>query len=180
MFWTKKKEQENDTNIALENLVIQTEALGINLRKQMTFADGAKISYININDNNIYKILDKYEKYMHVDHTAANLKIKHNLGRRGIISKDSEATPIVGKVSTFGLDFPYKMYYKNDQCVSITYYYPRGNREEILINSEKIVSKLYNIEHRLTKLEETYDSKIHSYEFDTQTNKIVCSVTNEI
>ena len=113
IFGFRKKEQKNDTNFALENLVIQTEALGINLRKQMVFADGAKISYININENNIYKILDKYEKYMHVDHTAAKLKIKHNLGRRGIVSKDSEATLVIGRVSTFGLDFPYKMYYKN-------------------------------------------------------------------
>lgn len=178
MFWGKKKET-NDTNIALDNSIIQIEALGINLRKQIIFPDGAKLSYLNITEKNIYKIIDKYEKNLRADNTASKINLKYNLGRRGIIYKDNEATLIIGKINTFGLDFPYKMYYKNDECLTATYYYPMRNFEEIFVNSQKRVSKSYNANHKLIKIEEVYDNKIHTYEIDSKTNNIACSVVEE-
>lgn len=177
MFWEKKK--VNDTNIALENSVIQTEALGINLRKQLVFPDGAKLSYINITEKNIYKIIDKYEKYLRIDNTASKVNMKYNLGRRGIISQDNEATLVVGKISTFGLDFPYKMFYKNDKCITATYYYPMRNTEEILVTEQKRICKSFSAEHRLIKIEEAYDNKIHTYEINPHTNNIECKVSAE-
>lgn len=179
MFWKKENNQINDTNVALENSIIQVEALGINVRKQFNFPDGAKVEYINISDKNIYKILDKYENYLRLDTTASNVKMKYNLGRRGVIFKDSEATLIVGKIQTFGMDFPYKMYYKNDNCITATYYYPMRNTEEIIVTEHKMISKSYSAQRKLTKIEESYDNKIHIYEIDSKTNNIACSVVSE-
>jgi len=179
MFWKNENEKVNDTNIALENAIIHTESLGINLKKQFIFPDGAKIEYINIDEKNIYKLLDRYSKYLRMDTTASNINLKYNLGRRGIIFKDNEATLVIGKIQTFGMDFPYKMYYKNDKSITTTFFYPMRNTEEILITEQKRISKSYNAQHKLTKIEETYDNKIHTYEIDSKTNNIACSVVSE-
>ncbi len=174
MFWEKKT---TNTINNFEDNSVKIQDLGINTRKQLVFPDGAKLSYINITEKNIYKILDKYESNLRVDTTGAKVNLKYNLGRRGIISKDSEATLIVGKINTFGLDFPYKMYYKNDECIAATYYYPMRNTEEIYITADKRVAKSYSAERKLTKLEEVYDNKIHTYQINPQTNNIECKVT---
>ena len=39
MFWKKKIQKSNDTNIALDNSIIHIEALGINPRKQFNFPE---------------------------------------------------------------------------------------------------------------------------------------------
>lgn len=179
MFWKKENKQINDTNVALENSIIQIEALGINLRKQFNFPDGAKIEYINISEKNIYRILDKYENSLRVDMFASNVKLKYNLGRRGIVFKDNEATLIIGKIQTFGMEFPYKMYYKNDNCITATYYYPMRNTEEIIVTEHKMISKSYSAQRKLVKIEETYDNQIHIYQIDSKTNNIACSVISE-
>lgn len=179
MFWKKKIQKSNDTNIALDNSIIHIEALGINPRKQFNFPDGAKIEYINISDKNIYKILNKYEKHLRMDTTASKTNLKYNLGRRGIIFKDNDATIVIGKIQTFGMEFPYKLFYKNDSCITATYFYPMKNTEEIIVTAHKTISKSYNAQRILTKIEETYDNKIHIYEIDSKTNNIACSVVSE-
>ena len=182
MWWNKKEEEKisNNTNIAIENSVFQLDAMGINVRKQFVFPDGAKFAYIGITDKNIYQFLDKYEKYLRADNTGAGVNLKYNLGRRGIFYSDNEATLIVGKISTFNMEFPYKMYYKNNQCITATYYYPKRNYEEIIVSSEKTISKSYSALRRLVKLEEIYDNKLHTYSMNPQTNNIECKVENLI
>lgn len=179
MFWKKEKSQIVEKNIVSPNSIIQIEALGINVRKQFNFPDGAKVEYINISEKNIYKILDKYEKYLRMDTTASKTNLKYNLGRRGIIFKDDEAILVVGKIQTFGMEFPYKLFYKNDFCMTATYYYPMRNTEEIIVSKYKTISKSYSAQRILTKIEETYDNKIHIYEIDSKTNNIACSVVSE-
>lgn len=179
MFRKKEIEKTNNTNVALENSIIHIEALGINPRKQFIFPDNAKVEYINISDKNIYKILNKYEKYLKMDTTASKTNLKYNLGRRGIIFKDNETTLVIGKIQTFGMEFPYKLFYKNDTCITATYYYPMKNTEEIIVTKYKTISKSYNAQRLLTKIEETYDNKIHIYEMDAKTNNISCSVLSE-
>lgn len=179
MFWKKEIEKTNNTNIALDNSIIHIEALGINPRKQFIFPDNAKVEYVNISDKNIYKILNKYEKHLKMDTTASKTNLKYNLGRRGIIFKDNEATLVIGKIQTFGMEFPYKLFYKNDSCLTATYYYPMRNTEEIIITEQKCISKSYSAQHKLTKIEETYDNQIHIYEIDSKTNNIACSVLSE-
>lgn len=181
--WWDKKEEENPvagTNVAIENSVFQLDAMGINVRKQFVFPDGAKFAYIGITDKNIYQMIDKYEQYLRADNTGSKINLKYNLGRRGIFYQDNEATLIIGKISTFGMEFPYKMYYKNDKCMTATYYYPKRNYEEIIVTNEKTISKSYSALRRLVKLEETYDNKLHTYSMNPQTNNIECKVESLI
>jgi len=49
MFWKNENEKVNDTNIALENAIIHTESLGINLKKQ--FGDNVVLNGINVTVN---------------------------------------------------------------------------------------------------------------------------------
>ena len=176
--WNKKDNDIKDTNIGLSSTSIQIEAMGINVKKMINFPDGARMSYLSVTDKNIYTLLDRYASHIRLDRTASNVNLKYNLGRRGIIIQDSEATIVIGKIIALGVENPYKLYYKNDGCIYVTYYYPMKNREELIVNSEKTISKSYNAQGQMVKMEETYDNQIHTYKVNPVTNEIVCSVSN--
>ena len=67
-----------------------------------------KIKCYNLN---IYAIINKYSNFLHPDTTGMNSKIKYKLGRLALTFKDGDATISIGKISSMGFEYLYKMNY---------------------------------------------------------------------
>lgn len=140
----------------------------------LIFPDGARITYQNINDKNIYMIVSKYSDYLHPDMTGMSSNIKYKLGRLALTFKDGDAKISVGKINSMGIEFMYKMQYFNDRNLSAMYYYPNRNYEEVSIKTGECVFKSYNALHQLIKMEEIVDNQTKIYEINPETNDIRC------
>jgi len=138
------------------------------------FPDGARLSYQNVTEKNIYAIVNKYSNFLRPDTTAINSKIKYKLGRLALIFKDGDAVISIGKINSLGFEYMYKMNYKNDDNLSAIYYYPAKNYEEVTINSGKCIYKSFNALHQLVKIEEVEDNHTNIYEINPETNDIKC------
>ena len=157
------------------NNPIKSSAYKNNNGGVLFFPDGARISYQNVTEKNIYMIVNKYSNFLHPDTTAINSRIKYKLGRLALTFKDGDATIAIGKISSMGFEYFYKMHYLNDENLSAIYYYPSKNYDEVTITSGKCVYKSYNALRQLVKLEEIENNKTNIYEIDPETNAIKCS-----
>ena len=140
----------------------------------LVFPDGARLSYNNVTERNIYAIINKYSNFLHPDTTGINSKMKYKLGRLALTFKDGDATISIGKISSMGFEYLYKMNYRDDNNLSAIYFYPTRNYEEVTIISGKCTYKSYNALHQLTKLEEVSNNQSTIYEINPETNDIKC------
>lgn len=140
----------------------------------LIFPDGARLSYQNVTEKNIYAIVNKYSNFLRPDTTAVNSKIKYKLGRLALIFKDGDAVISIGKINSMGFEYVYKMNYLDDNNLSAIYYYPAKNYEEVTIKSGKCTYKSYNALHQLVKIEEVENNCTNIYEINPETNDIKC------
>lgn len=140
----------------------------------LIFPDGARISYRNITEKNIYMIIDKYSDYLHPDMTGMGSNLKYKMGRLALTFNDGNAKICIGKINSMGFEYMYKMQYFNNSNLSAIYYYPNKNYEELKISHGEYVSKSYNALHQLVKMEEISNNETRIYEINPETNDIKC------
>ena len=156
------------------NSTAMAAGMGMNLKKIFVLPDGAKISYINVNEKNIKILLAKYESYLKPDEGIIKADINYNARRYGMVYSDDEATMVIGHVDTQGVDCPYKIYQSKDKKVFATFFFER--QEEVIVNKFKKMVRMYDDCHRLIRLIEKNDEKTTVFKIDPVTNDITCYV----
>lgn len=176
----KKKEEINVTPVgkdAYANSVTMAESMGMNLRKAFVFPDGAKLSFMNVNEKNVKTILAKYEDYLRPDYDLIEEDITYNTDRMSIVHQDDEAILAIGRVDKPGNECAYKVYKKGSNKVFATFFF--DCQEEVIVYRLRKIAKYYDNYHRLIKIIEKTDDETKIFKISPETHGIAFETSKE-
>ncbi|MBO7672535.1 hypothetical protein J6S88_03910 [bacterium] len=170
-----KKKKEEATAIpvskdAYANSITMAESMGMNLKKAFVFPDGAKLSFMNINEKNVKTILAKYENYLRPDYDIIEEDITYNKDRMSILYQDEEAILAIGRVDNPGNECAYKIYKKGSNKVFATFFFEC--QEEVIVFRLRKIVKYYDNYHRLIKIVEKTDDETKTFKISPETHGI--------